>query len=1190
MVSAHAETTPSMPDKQIFFDPQRKRWKRLRRIFDIAAVLSTLVLAGFIFNVMLVQHLPELLLPTPKHNYKALNDHPPLVKGAKPARPARRKTGRKPSEIPFNTGEGLRAAYYVPYDEASYSSFKEHVHQIDLLFPEWLHVDASQATVLAIQNDSHREYPVIDGATVHDPDDLNRIKGVIQAAKEDTEIFPHLNNFNANTQNWDGGVGDLLKDPNKRAALRSQLMRFFAAYPVYRGLSLDFESLPDSDNQAYLSFIQELYAAMHPLDLQLYINTAVATSDAEFMQIAANSDGIILMNYDEHQVTSDPGPIASQEWFIGNLTRVLKVVPKNKLICAVGNYGYDWTLSIPPPPKKGRAQKPVKPQVLNTVDVSVSESWQNASDADADLDLDYDTLNPHYEYIDEDKNQRHVVWFLDGVTILNEMRAARQLGLQTFALWRLGTEDSSLWNVWDKPSSADLVQALGPVQPGHDVDIEGEGDIMRVTGLPQQGKRTIQIDADEPDPKKKLIVDEHMDVYPRTYTVQYYGYHPDEVAISFDDGPDPKWTPKILDILKQKNVKGTFMLIGDQAAENIGLMQRVAREGNEIGNHTYTHPDISEISPQQLDLQVKLTARLFASKLSVEPLYFRPPYDIDEEPETDDQAAPVVPIQNDGYIVIGSKIDTHDWDEHPRKSPQEITRSVLTQLQIMKTKPQFRGSIILMHDGGGDRSATVAALPYLIDSLRARGYTIVPVSALMGKTTAEVMPRLGWWQYLRALPDSVAFSGVQIVGNFIAMVFFLGDILMSARLVIIGIFAIIDRLRKPHREASPGYNPRVAVLIPAYNEETVIVRTIRSVLNSDYKNLHIIVIDDGSLDRTAELATEAYANEIAARRVQILSKVNGGKAAALNYALDRMAEEIYVGIDADTVIAADSISKLIPHFEDPTIGAMAGNAKVGNRVNLWTRWQALEYITSQNFERRALDLFHVVTVVPGAIGAWRTAPVKAAGGYPLNTVAEDADLTMNLLEQGFKVDYEDRALAYTEAPIDARGLMRQRFRWSFGTLQAIWKHRAAFIRNKAMGLFALPNILIFQMFLPLVSPFIDLMFAAGVINYVIDRHYHPDAASSASFDKLLVFFLGFLLLDFVTSSIAFSLERRHPANKGDGWLLFHIWLQRFAYRQVFSIVLFKTLKRAIDGKPFNWDKIERTAKMSKATEALTETP
>jgi cellulose synthase/poly-beta-1,6-N-acetylglucosamine synthase-like glycosyltransferase len=451
------------------------------------------------------------------------------------------------------------------------------------------------------------------------------------------------------------------------------------------------------------------------------------------------------------------------------------------------------------------------------------------------------------------------------------------------------------------------------------------------------------------------------------------------------------------------------------------------------------------------------------------------------------------------------------------------------------------------------------------------------------------MPRLTFMQHVRALPDSLAFTGLAIIGKIIVMIFFVGDVLMSIRLLLIGVLAIIDRLRRPHRQASPGFNPRVAVLIPAYNEEKVIVRTIRSVLNSDYLNLHVIVIDDGSKDRTFEVAREAYAGEIAAGRVQVLTKANGGKAAALNYALDRLAEDIYVGIDADTVIAPDAISKLIPHFEDPLIGAVAGNAKVGNRVNLWTRWQALEYITSQNFERRALDLFNVVVVVPGAIGAWRTVPVKDAGGYPINTVAEDADLTMALLERKFKVVYEDRSLAFTEAPIDVKGLMRQRFRWSFGILQAVWKHRLAFVRNKAMGYFALPNILIFQMLLPLVSPFIDLMFLSGVVNYFIDRHYHPEAASAASFEKLLVYFLGFLLIDFVTSSVAFSLERRHPANKGDGWLLFHVWLQRFAYRQVFSVVLFKTLKRAIDGKPFNWEKLDRTAKMSKATDALTAT-
>jgi peptidoglycan-N-acetylglucosamine deacetylase len=1174
-----------MPDKQIFFDPQRKRWKRLRRIIDTVAVLTTLVVVGFIFNTLSGERLTGIFLPIPKHNYKPISDRTPLLHGNRPAQPARRKTTRRPSDIPLNTGEGLRAAYYVPDDPTSYSSFKEHVHQIDMLFPQWLHVNAAGALVAISSNSTIREYPVIDGNTVHDPDDLNKIKNVIQATKEDTEIFPQLNNYNAKTGIWDGEVGTMLADEKKRAHLRDQLARFFTAFPAYRGLSLDFENLDDSSYPAYLTFIHELYGDLRPRNLRLIVNVGAGADDAYLKQIAANCDWVVLMNYDQHEVESEPGPVAAQDWFIANLTRVLKSVPKEKLICAIGNFGYDWTMSIPDP----KDRRHPKPRVIDTEELDhVSEVWERAADADADLNLDYNTLNPHFEYIDEDKNQRHVVWFLDAVTALNQLRAARSLGLQTFALWRLGEEDSSLWNIWDKPSSPDSLNALGTVQPGHDIDTEGDGEIIRVTGLPKPGKRTVEVDTDETDPRKKLIVDEHMDVYPTTYTVQQYGYQPNQVAISFDDGPDPKWTPRILDILKQKGAHATFMLIGEEAQQNIGLMQRIVREGHEIGNHTYTHPDISEISPRQLDLEVDLTERLFESKLGVQPLYFRPPYDIDEEPDTDDQAAPVYRIQQDGLTIVGNKLDTDDWDERIRKSPAEIAQSILDQLNRMKTRPQFRGSIILMHDGGGDRSVTIAALPVLIDTLREHGYSIVQVSALMGKTTAEVMPRLTFWQRMRALPDSLAFSALSMIFNFIVIVFFVGDILMSARLILVGILAIIDRLRRPHREASPGFNPRVAVLIPSYNEEKVIVRTIRSVLNSDYANLHVIVIDDGSSDRTAEVAREAYSAEIRAGRVQVFVKPNGGKAAALNYALDRIEEDIYVGIDADTVIAADAISKLIPHFEDPEVGAVAGNAKVGNRVNLWTRWQALEYITSQNFERRALNLFNVVTVVPGAIGAWRTLPVKNAGGYPINTVAEDADLTMSLLEQRLKVVYEDRSLAFTEAPIDAKGLMRQRFRWSFGTLQAVWKHRAAFVRNKAMGLFALPNILIFQMLLPLVSPFIDLMFVYGIIHYFIDLHYHPEAASAADFQKLLTYFLAFLLIDFITSAVAFSLERSHPANKGDRWLLFHIWLQRFSYRQLFSVVLFKTLKRAIDGKPFNWDKLERTAKMSKHTEALTE--
>jgi cellulose synthase/poly-beta-1,6-N-acetylglucosamine synthase-like glycosyltransferase len=418
--------------------------------------------------------------------------------------------------------------------------------------------------------------------------------------------------------------------------------------------------------------------------------------------------------------------------------------------------------------------------------------------------------------------------------------------------------------------------------------------------------------------------------------------------------------------------------------------------------------------------------------------------------------------------------------------------------------------------------------------------------------------------------------------RFIALVFFVGDLLMTGRLIFVGAFALYDRLRRKHplaAELVPGYSPRVAILIPAYNEEKVIERTIRSALRSNYSNLRVIVIDDGSTDTTLAVAKDAFAREEAAGRVSILSKPNSGKAEALNFGLQHLRpdEEIFVGIDADTVIAKGAVALLVQHFINERVAAVAGNAKVGNRVNLWTRWQALEYITSQNFERRALNTLGAVSVVPGAIGAWRVSAVREVGAFHTDTVAEDADLTMALLRQGYRVEYEDMALAYTEAPTGPNGLMRQRFRWSFGILQAVYKHRQVFARKGVLGLIALPNIVIFQILLPLVSPFIDIMFTVGALWYFVQKHYHPESTDPASFQRLVIFFAAFLIIDFITSAIAFALERSTPDTREDTWLLSQVWLQRFAYRQLFSLVLLKTVKRAVEGEPFAWDKLKRTA-------------
>jgi cellulose synthase/poly-beta-1,6-N-acetylglucosamine synthase-like glycosyltransferase/peptidoglycan/xylan/chitin deacetylase (PgdA/CDA1 family) len=708
--------------------------------------------------------------------------------------------------------------------------------------------------------------------------------------------------------------------------------------------------------------------------------------------------------------------------------------------------------------------------------------------------------------------------------------------------------------------------------------MEGSGEILRIEARPQDGTRTIDVDS-----ATNLITDQNFDELPQPYRVARYGFSTNQIAITFDDGPDPEWTPKILDVLKNEKAPATFFLIGIQADKFPDVAKRVYREGHEIGNHTFTHPDISNISSTLMKLELNLTERLFASRLGMRTILFRPPYSIDQEPDTADQVRPLELTQDMGYTTVGDKVDPNDWRETPHRTAEQLSEDVLAHLPPCAPNDVRCGNIILLHDGGGDRRETVRALPMMIEGMRARGYEIVPLHQLLGKTKADVMPPLPTNELWAARLNLVGFALFPLVINGSAWIFWIGDLLMTGRLLSIGALALYDRLRERNGKApdSGSYRPAVAVLIPAYNEEKVIERTIRSALNSTYSNLRVIVIDDGSSDRTLEVARAAFEEEQRSGQVLILTKPNSGKAEALNFGLTFVdTEEVFVGIDADTVIAPDAIARLVPHFVNPKVGAVAGNAKVGNRVNLWTRWQALEYITSQNFERRALNTLGAVSVVPGAIGAWRTSAVREAGGYHTDTVAEDADLTMALLQRGYRVEYEDLALAFTEAPVNANGLMRQRFRWSFGILQSVWKHRLAFLRKGVLGWVALPNIVVFQILLPLVSPFIDLGFALISLIYLEQKYFHPESTDPASFHKLVLFFLTFLVIDFLASALAFALERRQPEAKEDIWLLSQVWLQRFAYRQLFSVVLFKTLKRAIQGRRFAWDKLERTAAVS----------
>ncbi len=861
--------------KPIFYDPGRKRWKRLRRIFDIAAALSTIVLIALGINVLRRAQLPELLLPVQKRNYKPLRNSANSAKTKLGQRALRRRRHRRPSDIPFNSGEGLRAAYYVEYDPASYTSLQHHIHNIDLLFTDWLHVITPDGKLTAFRLDNHA-YMAVDAGGVHNIDQDGDVMRAITEAHVDTEVFPMVNNFDQLKGDFRSDVvAKFLLNPTARATFERQALALLAANPRYHGLSLDFEAIPSNAQPAYHKLVSELYPKLKSRGLRLYINVPVNDDDWDFKFYAAHTDGIVLMDYDQHETSSRPGPVAGQEWFVRNLRQALKVIPRSKLICGIGNYGYDWTLSLPS--RKGHKLIPGK--VLNTDDFEVQDAWQAASDSEAAPVLETDSLNMHFAYDDEDAHTRHEVWYLDAVTALNEMRAARELGIQTFALWRLGSEDPTLWNIWEKPLRTNAAQLLATIPPGSNVNTEGEGDVLKVIGRPQDGKRKIDIDSDS-----NLAIAQHIQAFPQSYTLQQYGYHPNELALTFDDGPDPTWTPKILDILKREHVHATFMVIGGEAMDHVGLLKRYYREGHEIANHTFSHPDISQISTHQLNLEMNGTERLFAAELGVQPLYFRPPYSIDQEPDTNEQAAPVDHVEQMGYIIVGDKIDTNDWNEHPRKTPQQIVQTVLNQLEAMKSKPQFRGSIILLHDGGGDRSVTVAALPLLIDTLRSKAYKIVPVSALIGKTRAQVMPPIPPEQRWQARIDAIAFWLISFFQHTVVMIFFVGDVLMTGRLLIVGLFAVVDRLRK--RKLYPGaenYRPQVAVLIPAFNEEKVIARTIRSVVGSNYKQLRVIVIDDGSTDGTLEAAQAAVPEALVSGRLTVLTKPNGGKAGGVEF-------------------------------------------------------------------------------------------------------------------------------------------------------------------------------------------------------------------------------------------------------------------------------------------------------------------
>jgi peptidoglycan-N-acetylglucosamine deacetylase len=623
--------------------------------------------------------------------------------------------------------------------------------------------------------------------------------------------------------------------------------------------------------------------------------------------------------------------------------------------------------------------------------------------------------------------------------------------------------------------------------------------------------------------------------------------HEKELVITFDDGPHPEYTPKILDILKEEKVPAAFFVIGINIEENISLLKRIWSEGHEIGNHTFTHADLSKVTAKRAELEMRANKRLIESITLHSTVLYRPPFSNDGMPEINQEIWPVSFGEREHYYKISNAIDCRDW-EIGAKADSIYARVIANS---------FKGNILLLHDGGGKRDETVKALPKIIKYFKAKGYTFVSLHHLMNLKRSDLNPPLhhGIDMYFAYANQFIAHFvfGLQYV---LFPFFFVGIILAVARMLFIGTFAYLEfrNSKKDHLRFFKD-KPLVSIIVPAYNEEVNVVSSLQNLMKTDYPNYEIVFVDDGSKDATYQMVLDNFKDH---PNIRIFTKVNGGKASALNFGIDESRGDFLVCIDADTQLRYDAVSHLMKYFLTDKVGAVAGNVKVGNDFSILTKWQAIEYITSQNFDRRAFDYFNCITVIPGAIGVFRKSAMLEAGKFDVDTLAEDCDLTIRILRNGHEIRYASESVAMTEAPESLKQFIKQRFRWTFGIMQTFWKHKDACFnpKYKGLGLIALPNFLIFQLLIPVLTPLADILMIASIV--------------AGNGLLILLWYSIFLCMEMLGAMMAFSFENE---KKGKLWLML---LQRIIYKYFMWYVLMKSIMKAIKGELISWGILKRT--------------
>ncbi|CAL9578304.1 Undecaprenyl-phosphate 4-deoxy-4-formamido-L-arabinose transferase [Streptomyces sp. enrichment culture] len=615
-----------------------------------------------------------------------------------------------------------------------------------------------------------------------------------------------------------------------------------------------------------------------------------------------------------------------------------------------------------------------------------------------------------------------------------------------------------------------------------------------------------------------------------------------ELVLTFDDGPDPMWTPKVLDVLKKHDARAVFFITGTMASRHPDLVQRMVDEGHEIGLHTFNHPDLSLQTKSRVDWELSQNQLALAGAAGIRTSLFRPPYSSFAH-NMDNNTWPVTEyIGSKGYITIVNNTDSEDW-----------RRPGVKKIISNATPKHGKGAIVLMHDSGGDRSQTVAALDSYISGLQDKGYRFHTLTGALDAPSAhtrvaglESLKGEAWVFLVQASENvtGVLVAGLAVVG-----------VLVFGRLGLMLILSVAHARRVRRRGFSWGepVTEPVSVLVPAYNEAKCIEQTVRSLVASDHP-IEVLVIDDGSSDGTARIV-----ENLGLPGVRVVRQLNAGKPAALNRGIANAKYDLIVMMDGDTVFEPTTVRELVQPFGDPRVGAVAGNAKVGNRDSLIGAWQHIEYVMGFNLDRRMYDVLRCMPTIPGAVGAFRRSALERVGGMSDDTLAEDTDITMAMHRDGWHVVYAEKAVAWTEAPESVQQLWSQRYRWSYGTMQAIWKHRRSVFERGPSGRFGrvgMPLVSMFMVVAPLLAPLIDVFLLYGLV-------FGPT-------EKTIGAWLGVLAVQGVCAAYAFHLDKERMTH------LISLPLQQLLYRQLMYVVLLQSWITALTGGRLRWQKLRRT--------------